>query len=594
MKTNYITVLIAAAMSLGMLANCSKDFLNRPPQSAVVDVNFYKTDDQLLAGSAPLYSMVWKDFCDQANWHIGDARAGVLMYPWGGAATQFSNFTVSGLTGTNVSAYQAFYEVINQANTIMYNVNKYGSSDLTVATKNHVLGECRFMRATALAYLVMNYGPIAIVDENYTAAVIETGAKNLPQLTPNTVPSIWRFIVKDYRFAAENLATQAPQTGRLTKWSAEGMLARTYLNMAGVNMSKPNGENGTLNNDYLDSAKYYSDRVIRLSGKALLPNYSSLFLYPYDNNNESLFELEWVHTTNDNIRYQYANSMVAQITPSPSISGGGTDGWGGNYTATKWMLSLYDGLYKSDGTAGFTSDQRQKPTFMLPGATYPELIQIKTTTQYSAPVVAAGSASFATIKKYVIGNHPGETDGFNQDDPNDTYMLRLAEMYLIYAEAAVLENNVDATAVTYFNNVHSRAGLDVTHTGDSLKRSDRDLAWEYVFHERVKEFAMEGLAWYDLVRRWYYNDQHVYSIIGKQDRGLWNFQPMPSPYVPANNQDPQGWVFSKISWFTNAGGNFDFITVNKDNFFLPIPQVEKAQAPSLNEAPVDYDFRNYK
>jgi len=591
MKTKHIAVVLAAA--LGILTSCSKEFLDRPPQSSVVDVNFYKTDAQVLEGSAPLYSMAWKDFCDQANWHIGDARAGVLMYPWGGSATQFSNFTVNGLTGTNVNAYQAFYEVIAQANTIMYNVNKYASSDVTAATKNHVLGECRFMRATALAYLVMNYGPIAIIDANYTAAIEETGAKNLPQLQRNTVPSIWKFIVKDYRFAVENLAAEAPQTGRLTKWSAEGMLARTYLNMAGVNMSDPEGKNGSLNSDYLDSAKYYSDRVIRLSNKKLLPNYASLFLFPYDNNSESLFELEWVHTTNTNIRYQYANSMVAQITPDNSISGNGNDGWGGNYTATQWLLSLYDGLYNSNGTPGYSVDQRQKATFMLPGATYPELIKAGTTTQYSAPITTAGNASFATIKKYVIGNQPGQTDGYQQDSPNDTYMLRLAEMHLTYAEAAVLQGNVDATAVTYFNAVHQRAGLDITHTADSLNQG-LPKAWDYVFKERVKEFAMEGLAWYDLVRLHYYNKEHAFAIIHSQDRGLWNISPSPAPYVPANNKDPQGWTFSKISWFTNAGGNFDFITVDDGNFMLPIPQVELTQAPNLSSTTVDYDFHNYK
>lgn len=593
MKTKNITVVLGIA--LAMLTSCSKDFLNRPPQSSVVDVNFYKSDAQVLEGTAPLYSMAWKDFCDQANWHIGDARAGVLMYPWGGAATQMSNFTANGVTGTNINAYQAFYEVIGQANTIAYNINKYASSDVTAATKNHALGECRFMRATALTYLVMNYGPIAIVDGNYTSAIIESGAANLPQLNPNTVPSIWKFIVKDYLFALQNLADQAPQTGRLTKWAAEGMLARTYLNMAGVNMADPKGEHGTLNQTFLDSAKYYSDRVIRLSGKSLLNDYASLFLYPYDNNKESLFELQWVYTNNTSLRYQYANSMVAQITPDNSISGNGNDGWGGNYTATKWLLSLYDGLYNNNGTTpGFSADKRQKATFMLPGDAYPELVKTGTTTQYYAPITTVGNPSFATIKKYVIGNQPGQTGGgFQQDDPNDTYMLRLAEMYLTYTEAAVLSGNIDAAAVNYISAIRSRAGLDNTHTSDSLNLN-LTAAWDFVFHERVKEFAMEGMAWYDLVRLHYYNPDHAYSIIVNQDRGLWNFQPSPSPYVPGNNKQPQGWTFSKITWFTNSNGNFDFVKVDDTNFPLPIPQVELAQAPKLAGAAVDYDFSKYK
>jgi len=320
------------------------------------------------------------------------------------------------------------------------------------------------------------------------------------------------------------------------------------------------------------------------------------FLYPYDNNKESLFELQWVYTANKALQYQYANSMIAQITPSNSISGNGSDGWGGNYTATKWMLSLYDGLYKANGTAGFTNDKRQKATFMLPGATYPELIERETTTQYFSPVTAPGNASFATIKKYVIGYQKGQTGGgFNQDDPNNTYMMRLAEMYLTYVEAAVLSGNVDTKAVGYFNDIRGRAGLtDFSHTTDSLNLGLPG-AWDYVFHERVKEFAMEGLAWYDLVRLHYYNPAHAFDIIKSQDRGLWNFQPTPSPYVPVNDQDPQGWVFSKITWFTTEGGNFDFLkNVDDHNFMLPIPLVEYTQAPTLNDDPVEYDFSKYK
>ncbi|MGC4022597.1 MAG: hypothetical protein QM734_11940 [Cyclobacteriaceae bacterium] len=105
MKTKNTAVVLTALVLVGMLVSCSKDFLDRPPLSQVVGNNFYQNDAQVLEGTAPLYSMAWKDFCDQANWHIGDAHAGVLMYPWGGNASQFSNFTVNGLTGTNVNAY---------------------------------------------------------------------------------------------------------------------------------------------------------------------------------------------------------------------------------------------------------------------------------------------------------------------------------------------------------------------------------------------------------------------------------------------------------------------------------------------------------
>ena len=109
------------------------------------------------------------------------------------------------------------------------------------------------------------------------------------------------------RAAAEDLTETASQPGRLTKWSAEGMLARFYLTSAGVE----SGGNGTRNQQFLDSAKYYAADVINNSGKKLLDNYEDLFKYPYDNNNESLFELEWVFSGTRCVGYQQQYARIS-------------------------------------------------------------------------------------------------------------------------------------------------------------------------------------------------------------------------------------------------------------------------------------------
>ena len=55
------------------------------------------------------------------------------------------------------------------------------------------------------------------------------------------------------RAAAADLPETASQAGRLTKWSAEGMLARFYLTRAGVEST-----GGSRKQQFLDSAKYYA------------------------------------------------------------------------------------------------------------------------------------------------------------------------------------------------------------------------------------------------------------------------------------------------------------------------------------------------
>lgn len=557
MKSNYILTMLVA---IGMFCGCSEEFLDRPPKDALVDANFYRNDEQVLAGTAALYSAVWKDYIDQANFKLGDFRGGTTFRAWGDRDHVLFNTTE--VSPDNASAYRAFYVIVGQANLAIQNINTYAGAEVTDKIKNHAIAEARFMRAVAYMHLVSNYGPVPIIENNLEHL-------KDPNIKRNTVESVWEFITRDLEFASENLTDTELAPGRITQYSAKGMLARAYLTRAGVGST-----DGTRNQEFLDKARDYAQDVILNSGKSLVDQYEDLFIYPYDNNEESLFELQWVYTTD----YAYANTMVSQITFSNAIANG--DGWGGDISATWWMLSLYDGLIQDDGaTPGSTADERLKATYMLPGFVYPEISQTVTedgeekeqALVFPKPEDDADN-SYASIKKYVVGKSKDVGGQSSQQRyPNNTYMLRLAEVYLIYAEA-VLGNNAstgDATALDYFNRVHERAGLPT--------RTD-PLTWEDIFKERMKEFAMESMAWYDLVRLHYYNPEKAYNIINNQDRGLFVAHPNQWP-------NPSRWTFVKTSWFADR-----FAVANSGNFQLPLPATEVSQAPSLKDDPISYDF----
>lgn len=559
MKNKFLY--IGGIMALSVFSGCEKEFLERPPLDTLVDANFFKTNEQVLAATAPLYSVVWKDYVDKASWALGDLRAGTAFRAYNDRDHNLFNTTA--VSPANNEAYRAFFIVIGQSNTLIQNVNRYAGPDVSEAVKNQALAEARFMRATAYSLLVMNYGAVPIIENNLTLL-------NNAEVTRNTIESVWEFVTRDLIFAAENLPNTSVQPGRVTRWSAEGMLARTYLTRAGVGAS-PGGRN----QEFLNKAMEHADRVITMSGKSLLPNYADLFRFPYDNNVESLFEQQWVFTTD----YGYANTMVSQLTYSNDIANG--DGWGGDIGASWWMLSLYDGLIQNNGaTPGFTNDRRLKATFMLPGAHYPEITQTvrdaegnEREQELRFPVPGADAdQSFASIKKYVVGKAKDVGgQAIAQRYPHNTYMLRLAEMYLIYAEAALgnAASTSDAKALQYYNAIVTRAGLP-QHEGA--------ITWDDIFEERMKEFAMEGIAWYDLVRLHYYNPQKAYDIIAAQDRGLFVVK-------PNRAVDPNSWTFTKTSWFEERTAN-----ANSGNFELPIPAAEASQAPSLRNPPVPYDF----
>lgn len=554
-RVNIIALLIILAAAAG----CKKSFLDKPPLSAVTDASFYKTDDQALAGTALLYNMVWFDYNDKAMYNLGDFRGGTAFSAWNDRGNVLFNTT--GDNGENGASWRAFFNVVAQSNLYIYNLNKYGGSGVSDKVKKMTIAEARFMRALAYRFLVMNWGPVPVI-ENNVDHLFDTA------IVRNTVPSIWRFITREMRAAAADLPTTPIQEGRVTKWSAEAMLARFYLTRAGVEAS-----GGVRKQEFLDSAKYFAADVINNSGKKLLDSYESLFKYPYDNNAESLFELQWVFAGASIWGTQ--NSMPEYLAYSPEISFGG---WGGDKGATWWLIKQYEGIAEQpDGTLkGRTLDQRLHATFMLPGFSYPEITMMTSKTKLVFPQTGTDQ-NFCNVKKYVIGS-PIDLAGVasQQHYPNDTYMMRLAELYLIYVEASIGNNSstTDATALSYFNKVHMRAGLPEWLV--SGPNANGPLTLDVVFSERFKEFAMEGMAWYDLVSLHYWNPSKAFSILNSQDRGLFFTK---ADQVP----NPTQWTFTKTSWFSERT-----INANEGNFLLPIPNVELAQTPSLKSPAVDY------
>ncbi|MFT4152971.1 RagB/SusD family nutrient uptake outer membrane protein [Parafilimonas sp.] len=554
--------LTVALLAVVAIAGCKKDFLEKPPLSAITDANFYKTDDQVLAATSLLYSKVWFSYNDKASFALGDIRGGTLFYPWSGDFRAQVLFTTTGDNGQVTAAWNAFFTVIAQSNLFLYNIERYGGADVTESVKKQAIAEARFMRALAYRYLVMNWGPVPIIENNFED-LYDTS------ITRNTISSVWRFITREMRAAAEDLPASSTMEGRLTKWSAEGMLARFYLTRAGVESS-----GGVRNQQFLDSAKYYAQEVITQSGKSLLSDYDDLFIYPYDNNNESLFELEWVFTGGTGT-YGLGNSVIDQISPNTDLA---LNNWGGGYSATWWLLAQYDGFsLQSDGSLkGRTLDQRLKATFLLPGFEYDEILSTSTGTAYIAPASSGTDYNAANVKKYLVGTSNLTGLAATQNYPQDTYMMRLAEMYLVYAEAAIGNegSTTDATAIEYFNAVHTRAGLpayEVSGTG-----GQGPLTLDEVYSERFKEFAMESMAWYDMISLQYWDPEKAYSMLSAQDRGLFLVSPDVMP-------DPSEWTFVKTSWFTER-----YASVSSGNFYLPIPNTELSKAPNLLKDPVDY------
>ncbi|MEP7095790.1 MAG: RagB/SusD family nutrient uptake outer membrane protein, partial [Flavobacterium sp.] len=140
-------------------------------------------------------------------------------------------------------------------------------------------------------------------------------------------------------------------------------------------------------------------------------------------------------------------------------------------------------------------------------------------------------------------------------------LLRLADIYLIYAEA-ILGNNAstsDADALLYFNKVRTRAGVDPVTV----------LNTDVILKERRVEFACEGQYWYDLVRLSYYKPQKAVDLLSNQRRVPFEYNKNTQVATP---KDPIGPI-SPATFGT---------------FTLQLPATEVIANPKLNEPSVPY------
>src|SRR5215218_2355268 len=190
---HYFLCLLVAIVAF---SSCKKDFLEKPPLSSVVDVNFYKTDDQVMAATSLLYSQVWFDYNDKAMDNLGDFRGGSAFSAWNDRGNVMFNTT--GDNGENGASWRAFFNVVAQSNLFLYNINRYGGEAVSARVKNMGIAEARYMRALAYRFLVMNWGPVPIIENNFDHLFDSS-------ITRNTVKSVWRFITREMRAAAADL-----------------------------------------------------------------------------------------------------------------------------------------------------------------------------------------------------------------------------------------------------------------------------------------------------------------------------------------------------------------------------------------------------
>lgn len=523
------------------LSACNEEFLEIPPQDRVVADNFYRNETEIRAATASLYGYPWFQFNDRLMWTGGNLLSGDMHHTWS-IEGQFFFFTYNSGNSYLNEGWMGLYRVVSYANSIINDMPRVAAGKVTQDVIDRGVAEARFMRAAAYYNLVEYFGEVPIV-ENSTELV----ANNNMILPKNTRMSIYEFMKRDLEYAAQHLpASDVP--GRVTTWSAKGLLAKVYLTRA------QHLSNATSSDDF-QKAKELAADVIDNSGLTILSNYDDLFSIYNNNNEESLFALQWVGAGS----YGTGNSHQA-IYARNSFVTGNSQAWGGGKSAS---LSLLNDMA--------SNDKRRSSIIMELGNHYPTIS--KATGGYLYNIVTydengsqiEGAAPLLNnVKKYVVGtveDHPGLV-GSNQNVGINTYMLRLADVYLLYVEAAIGAggSTTDAKALTLFNAIRQRAGLSTKSV----------ITFEDLMKERRVEFAFEGIRWFD-VKRMYYRDKNLaLNYLNSQQRGM-VYRRIQGENAPDANTQEGYELYQETS--VNP--------VTDDKMYLPIPAGEVQNNPKL-------------
>lgn len=459
--------------------SCVDEFLEVFPEDKITPAIFPENE----ADIQMLLNGVYANLRETGLYNQGLFAFGVMdgatpnAFNWGNLAwTKAGNGSLASTDGNNlVFAWTRAYSIIRRANVFIDMVEKLRDEDVGISDEafSMYLGEAYFLRGLAFSRLVELYGGVPIVTTSITT-------EESRQLTRASAEETWSQVISDYNFAIDNLKVDAPQVGRATKGAALGLKMRALLYQGKY------GEVLTVINE-IDALGKYS----------LFPSYEGLFLLQNQNNEEVLFDIQYMRGENNQ------GSSHDQFCGT----GTGTHTRGTRYVPTDDLVSAYEmidgsevlpaGPWVSPDLPWELRDPRLDITVVRPGAYYLDHRFPNYLYAGGAYTHPGNSIKHLSARKYFV--EPFEDLAPAHQSDLNYIVMRYADVILSKAEAIIeTGGNIDE-AVELINRIRTeRDDVKISSLPMGLSQAE---ARQRLRHERRIEFALEGLYWAD-IKRW--------------------------------------------------------------------------------------------
>jgi starch-binding outer membrane protein, SusD/RagB family len=433
----YINKTIIIFVSVLLLTSCS-DWLTLEPENDLIKKEYWKTKGDVQATLVGAYTALSENVSYLLLW--GELRGDMLDITLKTPLDQQRMMTNIITNNSSLVSWSGIYKIINYTNNVLINAPKVKEIDPSFSTQeyNQMIAEAFFLRSLSYFYLVRVFRDVPFVE------VPSESDRQDYKVAKSDEMTVLGHLIADLESVKEDApvgyTTVAYTKGRATKGAINALLADIYLYRGSI--KKGNNQDG--NSDF--QASITACKAVRSLPYSLLPQTGWFTLFYPGNSAESIFELQF------NKDLGQTNSNLARFSFELNFE----------LAASAYIETFY---------SGNVGDIRA-----LGGTYFPTAQVYNEVWKYTGTAITASSTSNRRAK--------------DRND-NNFIIYRLADVYLLEAEARLLVNATDEEARQLIQTVKNRA---------STTPAQWNLDLSELLVERSRELAYEGKRWFDLLR----------------------------------------------------------------------------------------------